>query len=328
MEILEIEDPSLWDAFSESSPQGTVFSKSGWLCSSARAQGGKPVFLGVFENRKPAAGVSFVELTRGPLKKATTPILTPYGGILYRPFSGKRESEAESFNDSCAEMIIQYLKKRYAHIVLVNSPEFGDVRPFAWNGFTSAVRYTYIMDITSVDKLWDRLERRVRTVIRNAEATLTLGGPVPAGQFGELYERTYSDRKAKPPVNPRMVVSMVEEVMNSGVGEMRTVYDSEGKIAAAMIFVKDSRMLYAWVSGAIPSMNHAGASSLLFWDAARRHIGSSDFMDLVGANLQTISFFKKGFGGVLTPYYTAERYSSPLTRCAFIIYSRLKKVLR
>jgi hypothetical protein len=328
MEILKVEDASLWDAFTASSPQGGVFSTSGWVCSAARAHGGKPVFLGVFENGKPAAGVSFVELARGPLKKATTPVLTPYGGILYRPFTGKRESEAESFNHSCAELIIQYLKKEYSQVFLVNSPGFGDVRPFSWNGFDCTVRYTYILDITSPEKLWERLERRVRTVIRNAELSLSLGGAIPAGQFGDLYEHTYRDRETKPPVNRSMVVSMVEEVMSSGMGEMRTALSGDGKVAAAMIFLKDIRTVYAWVSGVIPALNNSGASSLLFWDAAQRHIGSHDFMDLVGANLETISFFKKGFGGVLTPYYTAGRYSSWLTRSTFTMYSRLNKAIR
>ncbi|MDP2982842.1 MAG: GNAT family N-acetyltransferase [Candidatus Latescibacter sp.] len=328
MEILKVEDASLWDAFALSSPQGTVFSTSGWMQAAARTQGGKPVFLGVFENGKPAAGVSFVELARGPFKKATTPVLTPYGGILYRPFPGMRESEAESFNHSCAEMIIEYLQKRYDQVFLVNSPGFGDVRPFSWNRFACTVQYTYILDIESPDKLWERLERRVRTVIRNAEASLFLEGPVSAEQFGDLYEHTYKDRGNKPPVNRSMVVKMVEAVMSGGMGEMRTVRDGDGKIVAAMIFTEDARRVYAWVSGVIPALNHTGASSLLFWDAARSHSGENTCLDLVGANLRTISFFKKGFGGALTPYYTAERYSSRVTHALFSFYSRLNKVVR
>jgi hypothetical protein len=184
------------------------------------------------------------------------------------------------------------------------------------------------MDIESTDKLWERLERRVRTVIRNAETSLILGGPISAEQFGELNERTYQDRGNKPPVNRGMVVKMVETVMREGIGEMRTARAGDGQIVAAMIFVKDARRVYAWVSGVIPSLNHAGASSLLFWDAARRHSGTNRFLDLVGANLRTISFFKKGFGGVLTSYFTAERYSSWITHALFSLYSGLNKVIR
>jgi hypothetical protein len=327
LETAEIGDNLLWDAFVAESPQGSVFSSSAWMRAAAAAQGGRPVLLGVLENGKPVAGTAFVEVVRGPLRKATSPVLTPYGGMMYGPYTGKRPSEAESFHHACAEVLIDHLRKRYSSIFLVHDPNFTDVRPFVWKGFCTSVRYTYIMDLSDLDHLWDLVERRVRTVIRNGESVLALDGPLGIKEFGELYERTYRDRGNTPPIARSIVERMIEPLLAEGIAEMRTVRDVEGSPIAAMVFAFDRRTVYALVSGTIPARNPSGASSLLFWDAAKRHAGTRAQLDLVGANIPSIAFFKKGFGGALAPYYCTERYSSPAVRAAFSLYHRMHKVL-
>jgi len=181
--VRKVEDASLWDDFVASSPQGTVFSSSAWLGAAGGVQGGAPRMVGVYKNGRLVAGVGFVHIARGFLAKATTPAVTPYGGFLYRPDPGKRGSEAESFNMKCSELLIEYLQKNYGNVFLVHGPGFRDVRPFTWAGWRESVRYTYVVDISDIDRVWDMLERRVRTVIRNAESSLELGGAVDTARF-------------------------------------------------------------------------------------------------------------------------------------------------
>ncbi|HDY89999.1 MAG TPA: hypothetical protein ENH82_17995, partial [bacterium] len=96
IKVKRIEDVSMWDEFVANSPHGTVFSTSTWLKAGASAQGGNPVIFGVWEEKSLIAGVSFVEIIRGPLKKATTPVLTPYGGFVYNGDPDRPQLEDES----------------------------------------------------------------------------------------------------------------------------------------------------------------------------------------------------------------------------------------
>lgn len=130
--VKRIEDVSLWDKFVATSPQGTIFSTSRWLNAASSVQGGESLIVGVWKNDQLVAGVSCIHITQGPFKKATSPVMTPYGGILCRPDAGKRPSEAESFNMCCAEQLIRYLSTRYHHVFLVHAPELKDIRPFIW----------------------------------------------------------------------------------------------------------------------------------------------------------------------------------------------------
>lgn len=318
-----VDDLELWDRFVAESPQGTVFSSSAWLTACARAQVGKLRIQGVWKNGELVAGVSCLRRRRGPLVRLSTPALTPYGGFLYRPDPGKRHSEAESFNNECADILIGRLGAGVGHAFLVHSPGFGDIRPFTWGGWRTGVRYTYVLDITDTDALWDKIERRVRTVIRNAEKSLTLGGPVETADFIELYRHIYRDRRRDEPIPSSLVAEQVDAALGHDFAEMRTVRDDAGRVISSMVLVQDAETVYAWLSGSIPGENSSGAFSLLFWDAVERYRGRCRYLDMVGANIPSIAFFKKGFGGTLRPYYFTERFSSTLVRASLLGYRKL-----
>ena len=326
--IQKIEDESLWDDFVSESPQGSIFSRPVWITVAADVQGGKPCFLGVFDDTRLTAGLAFVELSHGPFSKMTTPVLTPYGGIMYRQATGKRDSEHKSYNMACADKLIAYITNRYNYAFLAHSPGLTDIRPFTWAGWNESVRYTYELDLSDTDKIWDLMERRVRTVIRNAESSLELTDGIGLEQFGSLYRRIYLDRKIKPPVDPGLVMVFLEKALDSGIAEIRTVVDKSGDILSSMALVSDEKTVYAWISGSLPEKNSAGAFTLLFWDAVKRYSDTHSTFDMVGANIPSIAFFKKGFGGTLKPYYVTERYSSLLIQIIFQAYGRLRKVVR
>jgi len=225
----------------------------------------------------------------------------------------------------CADKLIDYIGRRYSCSYLIHSPDFTDIRPFTWAGWTGIVRYTYLIDLTDPEKIWDLMERRVRTVLRKAESTLVLGKSIELEQFGRLYDRIYTDREKIPPIARSTVISFVDKMVKSGLAEIRTVLDNTGEVISAMALVSDEKTAYAWISGSIPGRNSSGAFSLLFWDAIRRYSATCLQLDMVGANIPSIAFFKKGFGGLLKPYYVTEWYSSMLSRVAFGVYAGMKR---
>ena len=76
------------------------------------------------------------------------------------------------------------------------------------------------------------------------------------------------------------------------------------------------------MAGADPSHRDSGATSLLYWKVMEGTTRAR--FDFVGANLASIAFFKRGFGGDLVPYFATEGFGSPLLRSAV----RLRRVLR
>jgi len=326
IKIRKIKDVSLWDRFVSNSPQGTVFSTSKWLTAGASTQGGKPVMLGVWDENNFIVGVSFVEITRGPLKKANSPVLTPYGGFIYNIDPDKSGSNTESLQLLCAEKLINHIQKKYHYVSFVHSPGFVDIRPFSWQNWKESVRYTYLLDITDTDKLWGRFRDRARKKIRRAENSLVIGDFIDTEEIGRMYESIFRARKTDPPLSREIVTSMVSNLRESGLVKITTAIESNGETIAVLALVLGKDTVYTWVGATYPEKNYTGADSLLIWNAIKSNSDTHKNLDMMGANIPSIAFFKKGFGGTLVPYYVTERYSSLMSRTAFHAYSKMKRL--
>jgi hypothetical protein len=101
----------------------------------------------------------------------------------------------------------------------------------------------------------------------------------------------------------------------------------KGETISMQVLAFDKKNVYTWIAGTVSDKDYTGADSLLIWNAARRYSATHKTMDMVGANVPSIAFFKKGFGGTLTPYYVTERYSSAAAQSAFKTFTKVKGLL-
>jgi hypothetical protein len=323
MTVGTIDDETIWDSFVALSPQGTVFSTAAWLAAGARAQGGRPVRLGVWREGRLVAGLSFVEIEKGPFRKANTPVLSPHGGMLCAPGEEGADSYAEA-----AGLLISLLESRYHSAALVHSPTLGDMRPFSRPRWRGTVRSTFLLDITDPDALWRKFKDRARRKINKAEKTIELGCTLDATGVTDLFERVFTSRGKKPPLPRSIVAPMVGELMKAGLVEVAAARLPGGEPAAFQMLAHDARTVYTVMYGTAAEASETGADSLLIWDAAKRYSATHERLDLVGANIESIAFFKQGFGGVLIPYHVSEFYSSPFARTAMKAYTAARKMVR
>ena len=84
--------------------------------------------------------------------------------------------------------------------------------------------------------------------------------------------------------------------------------EGSGIAPGTRVFVNGFATAYAWAAGADPTLNNTGATSLLYWQYLCKI--EHKYFDFVGANIPAVAFFKRGFGGDLTPYYVSEGYKS------------------
>lgn len=308
-QISEVQDYPLWDVLVERALGGSPFSTSAWLDCARAAFGGRPVHLGVFKNEKLVAGLAAIAHKRSGFTRIETPELTPHTGLLFDPIESKGPAKVEAETHKISELLIEYLHTHYDHIRLVHTPALGDVRPFSWAGWQPRVRYTYQMDLSDLDALWERVERRTRTAIRKAEKLgYALAQTDDIDLFCHQYELIYSRRDQAAPVATPQIRSFVESALAGQLVRMYAITSPAGETAAIVAFVEGRDTSYAWVAGADPTHNSSGATSLLYWQYF--HQCKQRRFDFVGANLPAVSFFKRGLGGDLVPYYATEGFGS------------------
>ncbi len=313
-EILEITDSATWDDFVRGAG-GSVFSTRAWLDCAENAIGDQVRCYGCYKNGLLLAAVSGMEKRRNGISQLSTPVLTPHGGLLCAPVPGKGPAKVEAGWNRAAGLLIDHLIRIYAHVRLIHTPPIQDLRPFTWAGWDAQVRYTYHLALGSLDGLWDRLERRTRTVIRKAERTGFHFRPTDdTDLLRRQYTSIYARHNTKAPLDPALVQRFARKVLEENLAQAFVVESAGGEAASIVVFVKGFDMAHAWVSGQNPAFNSTGAASLLYW----RFFAHTTFekFDFGGANIPPIALFKRGFGGDLVSYFMVEGFANALVRAA------------
>ncbi len=322
-QVRPVEDASFWDAFVRTALGGTVFSTRTWLDCAAGATQHTLHCYGLYKNDSLVAGVSGLESRRTGFKRFTTPQLTPHGGLLFAPIPSKGPAKLEAEWGRATQLLVAHLLEHYDQVQLSLAPAVHDIREFTWSGWNARVRYTYQMDLSDLNALWERVERRTRTVIRKAEKVgFALQATDDLDLFRRQYELIYAKQDGAPPVDPTLVQRFADHAIAAGLAHPRAIVSPEGDVASIVIFVEGDDILYAWVAGADPAFNPSGATSLLYWRAFQET--ALKRFDFVGANIPAIAKFKRGFGGDLVPYFVVDGFKSRLVKTAVVSKNALR----
>ena len=306
-EIKRVCEDTSWDALVHKAIGATPFSTSAWLRCASAANAGEIQRLGVYRNNRLIAGLAGLARKRFSLYRLETPELTPHTGLLLAPVQSKGPAKAEAEQHRICQLLIEHIEQKYDHVFAVHTPAIADIRPFTWRGWDARLRYTYQMDLGDLDALFERFERRTRTVIRKAEKLgYALEQTDDVSLFRKLYETLYPD--GRPPIAAAIAERFVAAVLAANLGRAYTIASPTGEIASIVVFVDGPNTSYAWAAGADPAFHNTGATSALYW----QYFTTSEkkYFDFVGANIPAIAFFKRGFGGDLVPYYVTEGYRS------------------
>lgn len=271
-----------WDSFVETSPQGTIFSTTKWL----RLIGQPFRIYGYYKNGKLLGGMAnFDQLAP----------LTPFQGILVADIPGAKYTTTISLHNEVATALLPYAPKSF-----YNHYTFPDIRPFKWAGWQCDIRYTYVVDLTDMDKLWEGLEKQTRYEINHASKTYQTFMTPDVGVFNSLYSETFKRKGIERPVDSEMVQGLCW-TLNAAIFCSLSL-DSVGSMA---ILVEDNKRAY-YILGASDDTGHT--SSLTLWTAFEKSTRAGiKEIDLVGCNNEQIGLFKRGFGGKLIPYFGVKR---------------------
>ena len=326
IDVRAIYDTALWDGIVTGSSTGTVFSTTAWLDAACGTTGSERTLLGAYYAEELRAAVSFARTVRGPFSRAHTPVLTPYGGVLLP--GGGVDGDADDRTFACVEALADAVARQNTAALVTHAPGLTDIRPFTWSGWRAQTRYTYLLNIAEPDAAWERFRQRARRKIRKAEVTLDIVRTDDAALVARLHDESWRGRGKKPPIGERAMTGLLDAVMKAGLAECMIARDADGNVAGFLALAIGTEAVYTWLYGSPAGAGDTGADSLLIWDAVCRHAATHRRMDLVGANIPGIVFFKKGFGGDLTPYTVTERMPRPGLRTLFGAYTCMRRMLK
>jgi len=306
---LSMDDLSQWDDLVVQSPHGTIFHKTAWLNACAEYYGKKLKIFGCFRDDLLVGGcslligkkwgvVSFAESNSG---------FTPYGGFVLSSFPTTSVHKQETFSRQIIESLINCIKKEhYISIVVHNSPEFHDIRPFIVRGWRSQVHYSYYFDLGG--DLQSHIDTKLKKTMRRAEKEQFIVEPFSdISKFYSMLCETYARKNLKPAASKRFITDVYSFIRNQNCGEMVVAKTRDDEIACAEIVIWDNRKAYRWAAASDGRFLDSGAPSLLLFSILKRlQQRSIPAINLLGGNTAQLSRFIARFNPTLVPYYQVQ----------------------
>lgn len=275
-----------WDEFVSASENELVFSKLRYLRHLERVE-----VLGVFEGQSLVCGFPApIEAQNGGEHIRRSSYLSPYFGPVFAPVGGTRV-RAERTRRSILDALIEYMQARFDSIVLPLNPQVLDMTPFQRAHFQLELRYTYELDLSSLDALWREMDGRARNHIRRcAEVQVVLDGEL--GEFDFAAALSYEDADAC-----ERWRRLVQALTCQGAGEALVAWHAGRPIAGAFV-AYDRCRAYNLLSYFHADARVRGAPSKLIWCGAQRAAARRlRWFDLEGSVLPPIEAFFQSFGG-------------------------------
>jgi hypothetical protein len=293
-------DPALSPAFTSSVARAFGLTARGYLVRDA--------------GTARVAGAQIFERRRGPFRAAVVPAFTPYTPWLGAPPGDEAVLQGRR---SVTERLLETLESDYDQARLHLPPSVRDVRPFQWRGWRVTPYYTYRIALDAgLEARWSAsVRRRVGSAGRRFHFAQD---PSAAAILLTLSRESYARHGRRYPVAPEALASAINDLQQRGLLRIYTVRQTDSSEAQAAVgLLHAPTMGYYWIAGGRPG----DAMTVLLGRLlpALRDEGVTLF-DFVGANTPSIAEFKRRFGGVLTPYFAAERISNPVLRA----FARMK----
>ncbi len=300
-----------WDAFAESSPQGTVFQTSAWKLTLEAVHGPDSCpWLGAFHQGELVGGCTFLARRRWCLSEAVTPLLTPYAGYLLPAAPGEKISGRVTSERKILTALAREMARRFGRENLICAPGLCDSRPLSQSGYSVSPRFTYRLDLSLPSaEIWKRLEGHTRRQINKAGRENFEPCALDAARAFELFQGTFERQSQTSPVSRRLFDAVVSGAPLLPFREIAAVAQ-DGRLASFVVLLRFAGVVHYAIASTAPESISSGVSSLLIWRTLDAHAAAGDgirIFDFVGANIPSIARFKEGFNPELTPFWRLER---------------------
>jgi hypothetical protein len=276
----------------------------GWLEFNAWRTGLKPHRFSAGAEGGPEVRAVLYTGRRGRL---VLPLHNPYLPVVFHSERTRPGGRTADWLSVAADLV-EEMRRRGTGSQLYLSPDVQDVRPWLWCDFVVKPRYTYYLDLPFDRAAIDRSTRR--SCDRAAKLGLKAERVVDCVPVLECLEETAA--RAGFALNlGRRELELARQLLGDDNLRMHVCFAPSGKAASSIITIHSpGTVAIAWVSGTKTAQLDDGASQLILRSALEDlEAAGATGVDLCGANVETIAFFKSRWGTRLVPNYGVRTHS-------------------
>ena len=185
--------------------------------------------------------------------------------------------------------------------------------PFYWNGFQQTTRYSYRLDISDLDQVYNNIHRKRRRYIEKAEEQglkTIISNDIEL--FYTVNKKSFDRQKMKIPYTLHQLKQHDTALAAHNAREIFFAQDAEGRTHSVVYLIWDAQSSYFHIAGDDPEWRNSGAGILLIWEVIRftkEKLGLERF-DFEGSMIQNVEYIRRQFGATQVPYFTVWKYHS------------------
>jgi lipid II:glycine glycyltransferase (peptidoglycan interpeptide bridge formation enzyme) len=181
--------------------------------------------------------------------------------------------------------------------------------PLYWQNFQQTTRYTYLLDVSDLQKVLDGVNRNMRRNIKKASEQIKIEHWDDPERFYLVNKKSF-DRQNIP--IPYTLAQFLRHDAALNVQQRRKLFfavDQRGQLHGASYVIWDDQVAYYHLAGDDPQFRQHGAGILLIWEAIQflhNELGVNT-LDFEGSMIKNVEAIRRQFGAIQTPYFSVSK---------------------
>ncbi len=285
-----------WNTFTDTSPQGSIFTKT-WYLDALQID---YEIMVIEEKEQIKAGIV---LAKNEINTYANPMLDKYLGILFAKAEGNRQ-KIVSKEYKYMEILAKELKQIKSFDYYFH-PSFINWIPLSWNGFTQQTRYTYRINNQekNLNKIIASFHGNLKNDIKNAiKENIIIKEDIPFETIWELVNKTFIRQGSKSPFKKEKLSHFIEQLKTRDRFISFGAYNSKNECIAICGLVYEEKSSYLLLNGIDIKQQVRGANAYMLQESIKYFHNKCNYYDFEGSMLPGVEQFYRRFGGELTAY--------------------------
>lgn len=261
----------------------------------------------VEKGQQPVGVLPYYLKKKGSFSYITMPLLTKMMG----PFVTASFRKEPKFTQICKALIKQLPKVAYFEQTF--SYEITNWLPFYWNNYEQTTRYSFLLDISDLDKVFAGFASNYRNnKIKKAQAVVRIERDLSLADFYKVNKLSFDRQQIAVPYSMQFVERLDRALVDHQSSAIFFAVDAAERIHSVAYIIWDQQKAYYLMAGDDPALRGSGASILLVWKIIQfvnQELGLTEF-DFQGSMIQGIERVRRQFGARQVPYFLVQKRNS------------------
>lgn len=182
--------------------------------------------------------------------------------------------------------------------------------PFYWHGFKQTTRYTYVIALIDLDRIFADFSREKRRNIKKAKDIVEIRNDLSPEQFYQNHVLTLSKQGAKILYSFELFFKIYNACHINHACKIFYAVDKYENLHSAIFTISDNQSAYNLISTIDPAFRNSGSASLLVWEALKYYNGKTKRFDFEGSMIEGVENSFRAFGAQQMPYFQVSKINS------------------